>query len=222
MKVWISDKHLASRNGDIINAQTGYKLRPTKDRYGYMMASSRLGGSVHRILANAFLGGIPEGYVVNHLDGVKHNNCLSNLEVTTYSGNSYHAYATGLAKGKKGETNSQAELSEEQVLAMLDDFRNDLNNDDIAEKYKVHTRYVSLIRHGKRWKHLHQSGEVFPRSFKYKYTPETLLRAYDMIKQGHTNTYVSEVTGIERSAVSRIRTGKLYPEFYSRHRGCND
>lgn len=35
---------------------------------GYLVYGSRL-GSVHRLLAQHFLGGIPEGMVVNHKDG---------------------------------------------------------------------------------------------------------------------------------------------------------
>lgn len=222
MHVWISNKHYVTRNGEIFNDKTGKKLRPTLADTGYLLVSSRLGGSLHRILADSFLGGIPEGLVINHIDGVKTNNRLSNLEITTHQENTKHAYLHGLAKGNLGETNSQAELSNVQVLEMFQCFRDDMNNDEIGRKFQVHSRYVSLVRHGKRWGHLNPSGEIFPRSFKYKYTPETLLKAYDMIKEGKTNKETAEETGIERSAVSRIRHGKLYPEFYQRHRGCND
>ena len=51
---------------------------------------------VHRLVATHFIPnplGLPE---VNHIDGDRHNNNVSNLEWVTSSGNSYHAVATGL------------------------------------------------------------------------------------------------------------------------------
>lgn len=55
---------------------------------------------IHRLVAQAFIPnpkGKPE---VNHKDGDRNNNHISNLEWCTSSENSYHAYRTGLAKPK--------------------------------------------------------------------------------------------------------------------------
>jgi hypothetical protein len=46
---------------------------------------------VHRLLAQYFLGGVPEGHEVNHIDGNPTNNALSNLEVITHAENIQHA-----------------------------------------------------------------------------------------------------------------------------------
>lgn len=55
---------------------------------------------VHRMVAETFLSKehIPtsEATIVNHLDGDIRNNHYKNLEWTTYSGNSIHAFMTGL------------------------------------------------------------------------------------------------------------------------------
>ncbi len=47
---------------------------------------------VHRLLAQAFLGGIKPKQEVNHKDGDKTNNSLNNLEVVSSSENKKHAY----------------------------------------------------------------------------------------------------------------------------------
>jgi hypothetical protein len=55
---------------------------------------------VHRIVATAFLGSPPPGYCTNHLDGVKTNNRVSNLEWTTLRENTLHAHRMGLTDSR--------------------------------------------------------------------------------------------------------------------------
>jgi len=52
--------------------------------------------SVHRLVWQAFMGTIPVGLTINHLNGVKTDNRLRNLEVCTRSQNTQHAIKTGL------------------------------------------------------------------------------------------------------------------------------
>lgn len=47
---------------------------------------------VHRLVAVAFIGAIPVGYEVNHLDGDKRNNRPGNLEIVTKAENHAHGY----------------------------------------------------------------------------------------------------------------------------------
>jgi hypothetical protein len=53
---------------------------------------------IHQLVMAAFQGAIPDGYEVNHKDGNKLNNRLSNLEYVTRSENSRHAISLGLRK----------------------------------------------------------------------------------------------------------------------------
>ena len=53
--------------------------------------------SIHRLVANAFIKNEDSSLaLVNHIDGDKTNNQVSNLEWTNHSGNAKHAYNTGL------------------------------------------------------------------------------------------------------------------------------
>ena len=51
---------------------------------------------VHTVIVQQFIGNIPEGLVVNHIDGNKKNNCVENLEITTVLENTIHAHHNGL------------------------------------------------------------------------------------------------------------------------------
>ena len=55
---------------------------------------------MHRLVAAAFLPFDATRPFVNHINGVKYDNQLSNLEYVTPSENAQHAHATGLAKGR--------------------------------------------------------------------------------------------------------------------------
>lgn len=57
--------------------------------------------NIHRIVALAFLPNIENKAVVNHIDGNKHNNKLSNLEWVTLSENAKHAVDTNLKLCRK-------------------------------------------------------------------------------------------------------------------------
>lgn len=53
---------------------------------------------IHRLVAKAFLAGMPEKTYINHKNGNKADNRLTNLEWCTQSENINHAYDTGLKK----------------------------------------------------------------------------------------------------------------------------
>jgi hypothetical protein len=69
--------------------------------------------NVHRVVYRAFHGPIPEGLVINHLNGIKTDNRINNLEACTEAENAKHAVSTGLKKttnkGKPALTREEEE-----------------------------------------------------------------------------------------------------------------
>lgn len=180
--------------------QTGYIcIRLNKNNY-----------FVHRVVYALQYGTCPGDMQINHKDGNKQNNKVENLELVTGSENVRHAIQNGLTKILKGEECTQSILSDEIVLKMYDMFRKGMDNFAVAEVFGIEWKHVSLIRNGKRWKHLYaEYGEPFRKSAKpLKITDEQILKALKMFDAGYNNRQTSKETGIEASQVSRIRNGK--------------
>ncbi|WP_051149989.1 HNH endonuclease signature motif containing protein [Bacillus safensis] len=109
---------------------------------------------VHRLVAQYFIGDIPRGFVVNHKDGNKLNNHADNLEIVTYKENTKHAMDIGLMAGQPGEENSMAKMTNEQANNLINDLLSGMSNKEAGVKYGLHSQYISLIRHKRRWKSL--------------------------------------------------------------------
>lgn len=83
------------------NRRKGKWLKPIPDGDGYPRVHLCMNGvrrkwQIHRLVAFAFIPN-PEGKpAVNHKDGVKSNNCVSNLEWVTNQENIIHALKLGL------------------------------------------------------------------------------------------------------------------------------
>lgn len=138
--------------GDVFGIN-GLCLKPATDKKGYLRVGLTINGKlctkkVHRLVANAFLQNLENKPCVNHIDGIKKNNFVSNLEWVTYKENTKHAIDTGLfyfnsSKEsvnkiiKKGSLNGNALLTEEKVI-------------EIRKKYKprIYTRLMLSLEYG--------------------------------------------------------------------------
>jgi hypothetical protein len=90
-------------NGVIINNFTGRIIKPFTDKKGYKRIGLRIGLKskkfyVHRLVASAFIPNPLNKSTVNHKNGVKSDNNISNLEWMTNEENLKHAYDIGLYK----------------------------------------------------------------------------------------------------------------------------
>jgi len=105
---------------------------------------------VHRIVAIAFLGPVPPGKEVNHIDYDYLNNRADNLEYVTRAENMSHAYAHGL-KRCHGEAHWMAKLTDRDVEMIRN---SPLGNSAIALHYGISRTTVKRIRAGEGWKHV--------------------------------------------------------------------
>lgn len=96
----IYGKYYVTHNGEVYNSKTGHQLKPYKSDNNYLKVHLIIDGKaknkfVHRLVYEYFVGKIPEGYEINHLNHVRTDNKLENLEVTNRKGNMTHAKIYG-------------------------------------------------------------------------------------------------------------------------------
>lgn len=89
-----------------IRSRFGRVIKPQVSGNGYVRVELWTNGSgkkhfLHRLLAQSFIPNPCGKPQVNHIDGDKANNALSNLEWATQSENQLHAYRVGLQRGYK-------------------------------------------------------------------------------------------------------------------------
>ena len=102
-------------NGKSTNSNTKQEriLKTNYSKTGYEKAKLFKDGkryyfSVHRLVALTFLDNKENKKEVNHKDGIKCNNNVSNLEWVTSSENQLHAFKNGLQKSKIGKDHAQS------------------------------------------------------------------------------------------------------------------
>lgn len=133
-------------------------LKPCISTDGYLKSCFSINGklypfAVHRVAANSFLGK-QDGYEVNHINGIKTDNRIENLELLTHSENIKHAVKLGLLPVTRGSQRTQAKTTESVIKLMQEMRAKGIQRKVILSELNLslHT-YKDVIR-GKSWRHV--------------------------------------------------------------------
>lgn len=174
---------------------------------------------IHRMVAGTFLQNENPDILtdVNHKDGNKANNDVSNLEWCTRSDNIQHAYDTGLREAKKGEQSPNAKITLEEAQWIYDNYQivdGSSNGVDLAKQFGISINTVKAIIRGEtsdgrpQWENIVRN-RIFPKlsrtGKKHKVAqidPITgeIIKEYDSVKEA------SSITGI--SGISNVASGR--------------
>ena len=103
---------------------------------------------LHTLIARSFLQNLENRKEINHVNGVKEDNRLENLEWSTRSKNVQHAFDTGLAQGMCGKNNPACKYDDIKALTVLSFPK--IPRKELAEKTGTTIGFIKGLRRGKR------------------------------------------------------------------------
>lgn len=137
----------------------GKVRKPQKDRRGYVVymlsvENRHILRYAHRMVADAFLGPIPEGREVNHIDGDKGNPNLTNLEIVSNSENRAHSYRVlGVAPNRAVSENGNAKLTWELVDWIRAEYAaGGTSHSKLAAKFNVNRMTIMRVLLKRAWR----------------------------------------------------------------------
>jgi hypothetical protein len=141
----------------------GTAVTQNRDRFGYRRVQlydsktrQRHTFAVHRLVMQAFVGDCPDGHEVNHKDGDKANNHLSNLEYVTHRENIQHSFKklNRTQRVPRGEQSGVAKLTAAQVLEIRARAANGERRMALGTEFGVTSTCITSIVRRVTWKHI--------------------------------------------------------------------
>jgi len=136
----------------------GLILKPSCSRTGYLFVvlvniEIRKTIRLHRLVYESFVGPILEGMQINHINGMKTDNRLENLEVVTASQNKLHAIHVLGHKPyvipSQGEKNGRAKLKQSDIPEIFSLRERGWSQQKIADAFGINQTNISRILLGK-------------------------------------------------------------------------
>jgi hypothetical protein len=205
------------KRGGIVSLMTDEwsdrKLELTKP--GYLMVGLVRDGKiykrfVHVCVLEAFIGPCPEGMECRHLDGVKLNNHISNLQWGTKQENMADRKRHGHDPYRPGELNPLAKLTEEQVAEIRRLAAEGVPQKDIAPRFGVNPGTISQIVGGVIWSHSFTGCPTrrrSPVSFT-RLSAEQVETVRQLIAEGRKQTDIAREFGVSPCTISSIKKGR--------------
>jgi hypothetical protein len=154
------ERQVGNRWGTAVGKLIPAKIRvASKNAQGYhsvhMYAKQTMKKQyVHRLVASAFIPNPLDLPQVNHKDGDKANNQVSNLEWCDGSTNCQHAISEALYQNARGEQSFWAKLTEVDVSEIRRLASTGMFHREIAELYSVGRKAITKIVNRQRWAHV--------------------------------------------------------------------
>lgn len=137
----------------------GVEMKPQINFGGYCQVrlckdNNTRGYVIHRLVAQAFIPNPDNKPQVNHINGIKTDNRVENLEWVTHRENAIHAFKNNLVKTARGEDQGKAKLTEEVVIELRKMRSSGYQYKELAKMTGLTHRTVRAACIGFTWAHV--------------------------------------------------------------------
>jgi len=142
-----------SRGSDKVYPEKLLKLKTNNDGYfAVTLIKNHVKKTIniHRLVACAFIDNLQNKKTVNHINGVKTDNNVNNLEWATVYENIQHAIKHGLRKAPKGEKHGNSKLTDEEAEYIRNNYIKYNNCNKLADMFGVTRGCIAGIAAGRK------------------------------------------------------------------------
>jgi len=157
MRQYLTTKYFISNDGKVLNSKTGRFLKNQNNGNGYEKITLTINGIqyqklVHRLVAELYIPKIKDKNQVNHINGIKNDNRVENLEWCNNAENQIHAHLNGLKEN--GNKLWNGKFSKKDISKIKQLKKDGVLQYKIAEIMNTTKGTISSILSGKRYKYV--------------------------------------------------------------------
>ena len=179
-KIYYDDletNYSVSETGQVRNDITNYILKPAiQQGYAHVTLYINKKGKrvkIHRLVATAFIPNPENKPYVNHIDGVRGNNFVENLEWVTASENTQHAVDTGLFLPTREKSVTQFGLDGNKIATYPSTMEAGRATNSSPEKIVLCCQRKRKTHNGFQWRYTNEAGEKIQTAER----PKTMARS---------------------------------------------
>jgi hypothetical protein len=192
-------------------------IKPYLTSKGYYTIGLQVNGKyktkgIHNLVAKTFLDNPNKYTEVNHKDGNKLNNHVSNLEWCTKSYNTL--YNVFLGRNPQGEKVGTSKLKIQEVKEIYECSKSGIPSSIISRKYKICRITIHSITSGKWWKILNLSP-IKSKPIHVSY--ESILKVEELLEKKLTNKEIASQLKMCNKTINNIKN-KKYESFKINYR----
>lgn len=167
--------------------------------------------NAHRIAYLVYVGSIEKNKIVCHK--CDNRKCCNpeHLFLGTYKDNMVDMVNKKRNMNPKGSQCSWSKLNEDQVLKMLELFKNGKNCAEVAREFGIDRRSASDIKRGRKWGHIGDRSNILKiRPHKKRINYELAKQIKQLFIEGNTVAEVTKKFNISRSTIDDIKKGRTW------------